>query len=101
MWESGRRRTVKRTRAGLCRLYRERPEVLTAHQGGVATGVLETSGTAVVVRMPSRWRDLVEVMVHVAAGGARAVGRRGASRAGRPGSSVRFPESRGITRAQG
>lgn len=31
-WEPGRRCTGKRNRAGLCQLYRERPEVLFAHQ---------------------------------------------------------------------
>ncbi|MGW6454682.1 XRE family transcriptional regulator [Streptomyces sp. NPDC055078] len=68
-WESGRRRTGKRNRAGLCRLYRERPEVLFAHQDGTAaTSVLETSGTAVVVEVLTRWTDLVEAMVEVAAG---------------------------------
>lgn len=68
-WESGRRRTGKRNRAGLCQLYRERPEVLFAHQDGAApTSVLETSGTAVVVKVLARWTDLVEAMVDVAAG---------------------------------
>lgn len=38
-WESGRRRTGKRNRAGLCELYRERSEVLFAHQDGAATSV--------------------------------------------------------------
>ncbi|MEU9123630.1 helix-turn-helix transcriptional regulator [Streptomyces sp. NPDC048506] len=50
-WESGRRRTGKRNRSGLCRLYRERPEVLFVHQEGAATSVLETSGSAVVVKV--------------------------------------------------
>ncbi|MGG7569765.1 XRE family transcriptional regulator [Streptomyces sirii] len=67
-WESGRRRTGKRNRAGLCQLYRERPEVLFAHQDGAATSVLESSGTAVVVNVLTRWTDLVEAMVDVAAG---------------------------------
>ncbi|MFW6690170.1 helix-turn-helix domain-containing protein [Streptomyces sp. MAR4 CNX-425] len=67
-WESGRRRTGKRNRAGLCTLYRERPEVLFAHQDGAATSVLETTGTAVVVRVLTRWTDLVEAMVDVVAG---------------------------------
>ncbi|WBB58653.1 XRE family transcriptional regulator [Streptomyces sp. WMMC500] len=67
-WESGRRRTGKRNRAGLCQLYRERPEVLFAHQDGAeATSVLESSGTAVVVKVLTRWTDLVEAMVDVAA----------------------------------
>jgi hypothetical protein len=47
---------------------RERPEVLFAHQDGAATSVLETSGTAVVVRVLTRWTDLVEAMVEVVAG---------------------------------
>ncbi|WP_245238343.1 hypothetical protein [Streptomyces roseochromogenus] len=68
-WESGRRRTGKRNRAGLCQLYRERPEVLFAHQDGAeAASVLESSGTAVVVKVLTRWTDLVEAMVDVAAG---------------------------------
>lgn len=67
-WESGRRRTGKRNRAGLCTLYRERPEVLFAHQDGAATSVLEASGTSVVVEVLTRWTDLVEAMVGVAAG---------------------------------
>ncbi|AUH44804.1 transcriptional regulator [Streptomyces sp. CMB-StM0423] len=67
-WESGRRRTGKRNRAGLCALYRERPEALFAHQDGAATSVLETTGTAVVVRVLTRWTDLVEAMVDVVAG---------------------------------
>ncbi|MFC8274238.1 hypothetical protein ACFUJR_17265 [Streptomyces sp. NPDC057271] len=36
-WESGRRRTGKRNRAGLCQLYRGRPEVLSGVDG-LATG---------------------------------------------------------------
>ncbi|MFI9081927.1 helix-turn-helix domain-containing protein [Streptomyces sioyaensis] len=67
-WETGRRRTGAKNRAGLCQLYRERPEVLFAHQDGEATSVLETSGTAVVVKVLTRWMDLVESMVDVAAG---------------------------------
>lgn len=67
-WETGRRRTGAKNRAGLCQLYRERPEVLFAHQDGEATSVLETSGTAVVVQVLTRWTDLVEAMVDVAAG---------------------------------
>lgn len=47
-WESGRRRTGKRNRAGLCALYRERSEALFAHQDGSAASVLEASGTDVV-----------------------------------------------------
>ncbi|MFF5128470.1 XRE family transcriptional regulator [Streptomyces syringium] len=66
-FESGRRRTGKRNRAGLCRLYRERPEVLFAHQDGAATSALETTGTAVVVKVLTRWTDLIEAMVDVVA----------------------------------
>ncbi len=66
-WESGRRRTGARNRAGLCRLYREPSQVLFGHQDGEVTSVLETSGTAVVVRVLARWTDLVEAMVDVAA----------------------------------
>ncbi|WP_435886031.1 helix-turn-helix domain-containing protein [Streptomyces lydicus] len=65
-WETGRRRTGAKNRAGLCQLYRERPEVLFAHQDGEATSVLETSGTAVVVKVLTRWTDLIEAMVSVA-----------------------------------
>ncbi|MFM9540140.1 helix-turn-helix domain-containing protein [Streptomyces turgidiscabies] len=67
-WESGRRRTGKRNRAGLCQVYRERPEALFAHQDGAAASVLETSGTAVVVKVLTRWTDLVAAMADVAAG---------------------------------
>ncbi|MCX4869507.1 hypothetical protein OG571_02220 [Streptomyces sp. NBC_01369] len=67
-WESGRRRTGKRNRAGMCRLHRERPEVLFAHQDGAATAVLETSDTAVVVKFRTRWTDLIDAMGSVAAG---------------------------------
>ncbi|MEV6777846.1 XRE family transcriptional regulator [Streptomyces syringium] len=67
-FESGRRRTGTRNRAGLCQLYRERPEVLFAHQDGEAASVLETSGTAVVVKVLTRWTDLIEAMVEVASG---------------------------------
>ncbi|MER5618106.1 hypothetical protein [Streptomyces sp. NPDC002215] len=67
-WESGRHRTGKRNRAGLCQMYRERPEALFAHQDGAATSVLETFGTVVVVKVLTRWTDLVEAMVDVVAG---------------------------------
>lgn len=67
-WESGRRRTGVRNRAGLCRLYRERPEVLFAHQDGAASSVLEASGTSVVVRVLTRYTDLIEAMVEVVCG---------------------------------
>lgn len=65
-WESGRRRTGMRNRAGLCQLYRERPQVLFSHQDGGAASVLETSGKAVVVKVLTRWTDLVEAMISVA-----------------------------------
>ncbi|GAA0418340.1 XRE family transcriptional regulator [Streptomyces luteireticuli] len=67
-FESGRRRTGKRNRSGLCELYRKRPEVLFAHQDGAATSMLEVSGTAEVVKLLTRWTDLIEAMVEVAAG---------------------------------
>ncbi|MFD4830644.1 XRE family transcriptional regulator [Streptomyces uncialis] len=67
-WESGRRRTGMRNRAGLCQLYGERPGVLFAHQDGVVAGVLDTTGTAAVVRVLTRWSDLVEAMVSVVVG---------------------------------
>ncbi|MFK0120119.1 hypothetical protein [Streptomyces sp. NPDC090994] len=67
-WESGRRRTGMRNRAGLCQLYGERPEALFVHQDGPAASVLETSGTAVVVEVLTRWTDLVEAMIGVVAG---------------------------------
>ncbi|MGI5341118.1 hypothetical protein ACQEVS_28830 [Streptomyces sp. CA-181903] len=41
--------------------------MLFAHQDGVATSVLEASGTAVVVKILTRWTDLVEAMVEVVA----------------------------------
>ncbi|MET8813987.1 XRE family transcriptional regulator [Streptomyces sp. NPDC004549] len=69
-WESGRRRTGKRNRAGLCVLYRDRSGVLFAHQDGAAASVLESAGTAAVVKVLTRWTDLVEAMVDVV-GGAR------------------------------
>ncbi|WP_229898596.1 XRE family transcriptional regulator [Streptomyces finlayi] len=67
-WESGRKRTGKRNRAGLCTLYRERPEVLFAHQDGAATSALEVAGTTEVVKLLTRWTDLIEAMVEVVAG---------------------------------
>ncbi|WP_229853295.1 XRE family transcriptional regulator [Streptomyces violascens] len=67
-FESGRRRTGKRNRAGLCELYGERSEVLFAHQDGATTSALETTGTAVVVKVLTRWTDLIEAMVAVVAG---------------------------------
>lgn len=64
-WESGRRRTGNRSRAALCTIFRERPEVLFAHQDGAAGSELEMSGTAEVVRLVTRWTDLVEAMIGV------------------------------------
>ncbi len=65
-WESGRRRTGQTNRRGLCKLYRQRSEVLFAHQDGTAASTLEQSGTDVVQRVLTRWTDLVEAMVEVA-----------------------------------
>jgi len=57
-----------RNRAGLCELYGETPEVLFAHQDGEqGVSALEASGTGVVVRVLTRYADLVEAMVAVAA----------------------------------
>ncbi|OIV37392.1 transcriptional regulator [Mangrovactinospora gilvigrisea] len=67
-WESGRRRTGTRNRAGLCELYRERSEVLFAHQDGAAASALEASGTGAVVKLLTRWTDLMESMVEVVDG---------------------------------
>lgn len=64
-WESGRRRTGARMRAALCELYGGRTEVLFAHQEGAAVSALEASGTAVVVKVLTRYTDLVEAMVRV------------------------------------
>lgn len=64
-WESGRRRTGARMRSALCVLYDGRTEVLFAHQDGAPVSALEASGTAVVVRVLTRYTDLVEAMVHV------------------------------------
>ncbi|MDY0810668.1 helix-turn-helix transcriptional regulator [Kitasatospora purpeofusca] len=68
-WESGRKRTGMRNRAGLCELYGERPEDLFAHQDGErSASVLEATGTGVVVRVLTRYIDLLEAMVGVATG---------------------------------
>lgn len=68
-WESGRRRTGAKNRQRLSRLYRERPEVLFAHQDGRdAASALEATGTDVVVKVLTRYTDLVEAMVEVVAG---------------------------------
>jgi transcriptional regulator with XRE-family HTH domain len=64
-WESGRRRTGARNRAALCQLYRERSQVLFAHQDGASVSALEESGTDVVVRVLTRWADLMEAMIEV------------------------------------
>ncbi|WP_406738546.1 XRE family transcriptional regulator [Streptomyces sp. NBC_00853] len=68
-WESGRKRTGARNRRGLCQLYSEPSEVLFAHQDGQnPASLLEASGTDVVVRLLTRYTDLVDAMVEVAAG---------------------------------
>ncbi|MFE1190148.1 helix-turn-helix domain-containing protein [[Kitasatospora] papulosa] len=68
-WESGRKRTGVRNRRALSQLYRERSEVLFAHQDGRDTAsALEATGTDVVVRVLTRYTDLVEAMVEVVAG---------------------------------
>lgn len=68
-WESGRRRTGIKNRAGLCTLYAQSSEVLFAHQDGLdGVSVLEASGTDVVVRVLARYTDLVAAMVDVVAG---------------------------------
>ncbi|MCY0929443.1 XRE family transcriptional regulator [Streptomyces sp. H27-H1] len=68
-WESGRKRTGIKNRRGLCQLYRERGEILFAHQDGAENAsALEASGTSVVVRVLNRYSDLLEAMVEVAAG---------------------------------
>ncbi|MFB9539707.1 helix-turn-helix transcriptional regulator [Streptomyces violaceus] len=67
-WESGRKRTGAKNRRALCQLYRERSEVLFAHQDGHdSASVLEATGTDVVVRVLTRYTDLVETMVEVVA----------------------------------
>ncbi|MFI1189725.1 multiprotein-bridging factor 1 family protein [Streptomyces californicus] len=65
-WESGRKRTGAKNRRGLSRLYRERQEVLFAHQDGQESSVLGAAGTGVVVRVLTRYTELVEAMVEVA-----------------------------------
>lgn len=67
-WESGRRRTGPRNRGGLCRLYRERPEVLFAHQDGSTEGASEPPGTLFAARVLTRYTDLVEAMINVVEG---------------------------------
>jgi transcriptional regulator with XRE-family HTH domain len=65
-WESGRKRTGIGNRRALSQFYRERPEVLFAHQDGRdSASVLEAMGTDVVVRVLTRYTDLVEAMVEV------------------------------------
>ncbi|MFE0136709.1 hypothetical protein ACFWY6_34870 [Streptomyces sp. NPDC059037] len=66
--ESGRRRTGQRNRMSLSKLFGERPEVLFAHQDGEAVSTLESSGTDVVLKVLTRWTDLIEAMVDVAGG---------------------------------
>ncbi|MGZ2359856.1 XRE family transcriptional regulator [Streptomyces sp. 372A] len=48
--------------------------MLFAHQDGAATSVLETSGTTVVVKVLTRWTDLVKGMVDVVAGAREQLG---------------------------
>lgn len=68
-WESGRKRTGAKNRRGLCSLYGKRSELLFAHQDGqLSASALEASGTDVVVRLLTRYADLIEAMVDVAAG---------------------------------
>lgn len=68
-WESGRRRTGIKNRAGLCELYGQSSEVLFTHQDGLGSiSVLEASGTDVVVRVLTRYTDLIAAMVDVVAG---------------------------------
>ncbi|MGW0949871.1 XRE family transcriptional regulator [Streptomyces sp. NPDC002623] len=64
-WEFGRHRTGAGNRAALCQLYRERSQALFAHQDGASVSALEESGTAVVVRVLTRWADLTEAMIEV------------------------------------
>lgn len=66
-WECGRRRTGKRNRAGLCQLYRERGEVLFAHQDEGAPTVLIGSPADAVTNVLTRWTDLIDAMVEVVA----------------------------------
>ncbi|MGW3498129.1 XRE family transcriptional regulator [Streptomyces sp. NPDC001020] len=68
-WEAGRKRTGARNRRGLSQVYRERAEILFAHQDGTdSASDLEAVGTDVVVRVLTRYTDLVEAMVEVVAG---------------------------------
>jgi hypothetical protein len=67
-WELGRRRTGLRNRKGLCQLFDERSEVLFAHQDGEAASILESSGTDVVLKVLTRWTDLMEAMIDVVTG---------------------------------
>lgn len=66
-WESGRKRTGIRNRAGLCRLYDERSEVLFAHQDR-DSGVSDAAGTEVAARVLARYADLAQAMVDVVTG---------------------------------
>ncbi|MFP1629849.1 XRE family transcriptional regulator [Streptomyces sp. 5K101] len=67
-WESGRRRTGKRNRAGLCQLYRERSDVLFAHQDGAPAGLVGLAPADAVIKVLTRWTDLIDAMVEVVAG---------------------------------
>ncbi|GGT56249.1 hypothetical protein GCM10010271_70110 [Streptomyces kurssanovii] len=69
-WESGRRRTGMRNRAGLSQLYRERGEILFAHQDGGTARLMETPSTEAIIKVLTHWTDLIEAMVGVV-GGAR------------------------------
>lgn len=66
-WESGRKRTGIRNRAGLCRLYDERSEVLFAHQDRDSS-VSAAAGTDVAARVLARYTDLAQAMVDVVIG---------------------------------
>ncbi|MFD4479871.1 helix-turn-helix domain-containing protein [Streptomyces sp. NPDC058471] len=66
-WESGRKRTGLRNRSGLCELYQEPSEILFAHQDRpAAASALEQSGNEVVVRVLTRYTDLIGAMTSVA-----------------------------------
>ncbi|WP_231608023.1 XRE family transcriptional regulator [Streptacidiphilus albus] len=68
-WESGRKRTGIRNRAGLCTLYGHSSAILFAHQDGLdRVSALEATGTEVVVRVLARYTDLVAAMAEVVAG---------------------------------
>ncbi|WP_327357777.1 XRE family transcriptional regulator [Streptomyces sp. NBC_01304] len=65
-WESGRKRTGLPNRRACSQVFREPTEVLFAHQDGRdSASVLEAAGTAVVVRVLTRYTDLLEAMLTV------------------------------------